>query len=74
MALSRESVMSKSSGVSSMNLVWQAAVYEGGVVQDVRDEGDVGLDAADVLLVDGAARLAADGLEGTVPARDLDEE
>ena len=38
-----------------------AAVYEGGVVQDVRDEGDVGLDAADVLLVDGAARLAADG-------------
>ena len=64
MALSRESVMSKSSGVSSMNLVWQ----------HVRDEGDVGLDAADVLLVDGAARLAADGLEGTVPARDLDEE
>ena len=68
MALSRESVMSKSSGVSSMNLVWQPPFM------NVRDEGDVGLDAADVLLVDGAARLAADGLEGTVPTRDLDEE
>ena len=47
---------------------------EGRVVEYVRDEGDVGLDAADMLLVDGAARLAAHGLEGAVPGGDLDQQ
>ena len=47
---------------------------EGRVVEDIGDEGDVGLDAAHVLLVDGAAGLAADGLEGAVPGGDLDEQ
>ena len=47
---------------------------KGRVVEYVGDEGDVGLDAADVLLVDGAARLAADGLKGAVPGGDLDQQ
>ena len=33
MALSRESVMSKSSGVSSMNLVWQPPAMKVGMVR-----------------------------------------
>ena len=50
------------------------AVDEGGVGEDVRDEGDVRLDAAHAHLVDGAGRLAAGGGEGAVPAGDLDEQ
>ncbi len=48
-----------SSGVSSMNLVWHLPASEGGVVQNVQNERDVGLDAADVNFVDGAGRLVA---------------
>ena len=47
---------------------------EGGIFQDVGDEGDVGLHAADVDFVDGAGGLAADGLEGIVPGGDLDQQ
>ena len=47
---------------------------EGRVREDVRHKGDVRLDAAHVLFVDGAGGLAADGGEGAVPARDLDEQ
>ena len=44
------------------------------VVEYVRDKGDIGLDATHVLLVDGAARLAADSLESAVPGGDLDQQ
>ena len=43
------------------------AADEGGMGQDVGDKGDVGLDAADTDLVDGAGGLAAHGGEGAVP-------
>ena len=43
------------------------ARQEGGVSQDVGDEGDVGLDTADVDLPDGTGRLAAHALEGGSP-------
>ncbi len=45
-----------------------------GVVQNVGDEGDVGLYAADMHLVDGAGRLAAHPQEGVVPGGDLDQQ
>ena len=44
------------------------------VLQNVRDERDVGLDAADVLLADRAQRLAAQALERLVVAGDLDQQ
>ena len=44
------------------------------VLQDVRDERDIGLDAADVLLADRAQRLAAQALERLVVAGDLDQQ
>ena len=47
---------------------------EGGVLEDVGDEGDVGLDAADVDLPDGAAGLQAHALEGVVPGGDLQQQ
>ena len=47
---------------------------EGGVGQNVGDEGDVGLDAADMLLADGPHGLAAHPLEGVVPGGDLDQQ
>ena len=51
-----------------------AALAEGLVGQDVRHEGDVGLDTPDVGLPDGAGGLAAGALEGVVPAGDLDQQ
>ena len=51
-----------------------AAGDEGGVLQDVGDEGDVGLDAPDVDLVDGPGRLPAHALEGVVPGGDLHQQ
>ena len=50
------------------------ALDEGRVREYVRDEGDIRLDASDVLLVYRPRCLAADGGEGAVPACDLDEE
>ena len=47
---------------------------EGGVGQDVGDEGDVGLDAPDVLLPDGPGGPAAGPLEGVVPGGDLHQQ
>lgn len=47
---------------------------EGGVGQNVGDEGNVGLDAADMLLADGPHGLAAHPLEGVVPGGDLDQQ
>ena len=47
---------------------------EGGVLQDVGDEGDVGLDAPDVDLPDGPACLQAHALEGVVPGGDLQQQ
>ena len=44
------------------------------MLQDVRDERDVGLDAADMLLADGAQRLAAQTGKGLVMAGDLDQQ
>ena len=44
------------------------------VIQDVRDERDVRLHAADVDLGQRADRSAAHALEGVVPARDLDQQ
>ena len=44
------------------------------VRENVRHERDVRLHAAHVLFIDGAGGLAADGGEGAVPARDLDEQ
>ena len=49
------------------------ALEEGGVVQDVGEEGDVGLHAPDVDLADGPGRPAADAGEGVVPGGDLHE-
>ena len=50
------------------------AVDKGGVGQHVGDEGDVGLDAADAHLIDGAGRLAAHGGEASIPACDLHQQ
>ena len=57
-----------------MNLVWHAPARKVGVGQNVGDEGDVGLDAADMLLADGPHGLAAHPLEGVVPGGDLDQQ
>ena len=51
-----------------------AAGDEGGVLEDVGDEGDVGLDAPDVDLVDGPGGLAAHAGEGVVPGSDLHQQ
>ena len=67
-------MISNSSGVSSMNLVWHLAADEGGVGQHIGDKGDVGLDAADAHLVDGTGCLAADGGEAAIPAGDLHQQ
>ena len=48
--------------------------FEGRVVEDLLDEGDVRLDAADVDFREGTARLAYDGRETGVPGRDLHEQ
>src|SRR5699024_2663292 len=50
------------------------ARLEGGVGQNVGDEGNIGLDAPDVLLADGPHGLAADTLKGVVPGGDLDQQ
>ena len=47
---------------------------EGGVAEDVADEGDVGLDAPDVLLPDGPGGPLAGALEGVGPGGDLDQQ
>ena len=47
---------------------------EGGMTEDVGHKGNVGLDAADVFLRDGAGGLAAHGVEGPVPCGDLDQQ
>ena len=50
------------------------AADERGMGQNVGDKGDVGLDAPDAHLVDGAGGLAADGGERAVPAGDLHQQ
>ena len=50
------------------------AGLEGLVLQDVGDEGDIGLDAPDVHFTDGTKSLVADALEGAVPGSDLDQQ
>ena len=47
---------------------------EGRMVEDLLDEGDVGLDAADMDFGQGAAGFADDRREARVPGRDLDEQ
>ena len=66
--------MSNSSGVSSMNLVWQRPATKIGMGQNVGDKGDVGLDAPHPYLVDGTGCLAAGGGEVMIPAGDLHQQ
>ncbi len=47
---------------------------EGGVAENVGDEGDIGLDAPDVLLPHRAGGPAAGPLKGVVPGGDLDQQ
>ena len=50
------------------------AADERGMGQNIGDKGDVGLDAADTDLVDGAGGLAAHGRERAIPAGDLHQQ
>ena len=50
------------------------AVDEHRVRQNIGDEGDVGLDAPDAHLINGAGGLAAGGGEGAIPAGDLHQQ